>query len=512
MKKNSLNNKICSMEQLAKNVELLKKENLSVAQAHGTFDLLHLGHVKHLQAASEMADVLVVSLTADKYVNKGPGRPVFNQTLRAEMLSALEIVDWVCIVDAADAVDALKTIKPDYYVKGQDYQNPDGDLTGKIVAEQEAAEMSGGKLVFTDEMTFSSSYLINRHVNVFEPHVRQHLDELREKGGVSKLIKLLDNLSDLKVLFVGDAIIDEYQYVRPIGKPPKEDIIAARFQSTEAFAGGVFAAANHTASFCKEVGIISVLGARNSHEDFIRSQLKENVSFHPIYKQDAATTRKRRFVDPAYTRKLFEVYFIDDDPLIGDLSDELDQAIREKAKHFDVVIVTDFGHGMIGPSTIKTLGETAKFLAVNSQSNTANMGYNFITRYQKADYICIDAVEARLAFQEKHSPMVDVIVDQMVERIDCDRVIVTQGKHGCVTYQEDGIVHTIPALADKVVDTVGAGDAFLAITAPLVASGAEMHEVGFIGNLVGAIKVGIVGHRRSVEKVDVQKAITALLK
>jgi len=98
------------------------------------------------------------------------------------------------------------------------------------------------------------------------------------------------------------------------------------------------------------------------------------------------------------------------------------------------------------------------------------------------------------------------------DQIGCSKIIVTQGKHGCVTFERGGVVHTIPAFAKNVIDTVGAGDAFLAVTAPLVAAGAAMHQVGFIGNVVGALKVEIVGHRRSIEKPALVKAITGLLK
>ncbi len=98
------------------------------------------------------------------------------------------------------------------------------------------------------------------------------------------------------------------------------------------------------------------------------------------------------------------------------------------------------------------------------------------------------------------------------DHVDCSKIIVTQGKHGCVTYERGGIVHTIPAFAKNVVDTVGAGDAFLAVTAPLVAAGGAMHQVGFIGNVVGALKVEIVGHRRSIDKSALIKGITGLLK
>ena len=116
-------------------------------------------------------------------------------------------------------------------------------------------------------------------------------------------------------MLVGDAIVDEYHYVLPMGKPPKESIIAARYQDREVFAGGVFAAANHVASFCREVDVVTALGSLNSHEDLIRQSLRPNVNLHVIRRPGAPTTLKRRFIDPSQMRKLFEVYFMDDDPL-----------------------------------------------------------------------------------------------------------------------------------------------------------------------------------------------------
>lgn len=504
--------KKCTLDELATKVRQLKKEGKKIVHCHGTFDLLHLGHVRHFEAAKSNGDILVVTITANQFVNKGPGRPVFDEILREEMIAAISFVDIVCINYSADSVELLKLIQPNVYVKGQDYQNPEGDVTGKIVAEREAVESTGGEILFTSEVTFSSSELVNRHVNVFEPHIKEHLQSIRDVIGIDGIMEALEKLESMRVLIVGDAIIDEYHYTIPIGKPPKEDLIATRFQDSEVFAGGVFAAANHTASFCKEVEVISVLGRRDSREELIRNSLKSNVALSLLYRDEAITTQKRRYIDPSYMRKLFEVYYMDDDPLNEEQTQQLNRMIEEKAKDFDLVIVTDFGHGMISSSTIETLVKSAKFLAVNAQSNTANMGYNLITRYPSADYICIDAPEARLAMQDKKSPIVDVLQQKLAKQIDCSHVIITHGKFGCATYEKGQEVHTAPALASTVLDTVGAGDAFLAITSPLAAAGLSMKVVGFLGNVVGAIKVGIIGHRKSVEKVDFVKAVTALLK
>ena len=105
-----------------------------------------------------------------------------------------------------------------------------------------------------------------------------------------------------------------------------------------------------------------------------------------------------------------------------------------------------------------------------------------------------------------------MISEDLSKLIDCDRITVTLGSDGCVTFEEGAGVCEVPAIAGPPIDTVGAGDAFFAITAPIVALGAAMKDVGFIGNIAGGLKIGIVGHRRSIEKATLVKTATALLK
>jgi rfaE bifunctional protein nucleotidyltransferase chain/domain len=504
--------KIRSVEDLAEISENARKAGKSVVLAHGCFDLMHMGHVRHLEAARDEGDLLVVTLTTDRYINKGPGRPVFPELFRAEMIAALECVDYVGISNWPTAEGVLRLVKPSVYVKGSDYKDETDDITGKIKNEREIVESNGGRIAFTDDITFSSSALINRHLSVFDPSVNAYLGELRQANVMDQAMEALEAIQDKRVLLIGDAIIDEYQYAAPMGKSAKENIIASRFESSEIFAGGVIAAANHVADFCKDVEVITVLGETDSHEGLIRDSLKRNVNADFLVRHNVPTTRKCRFVDPGHMKKLFEVYHFDDANLEGRQEQQLCDLISRKAGDFDVVIVTDFGHGMITPRTIDVITDEARFLAINAQSNSANHGYNLVTKYKRADYICIDAPEARLAMADRTSELGDLIEFGLSDRVDCDRIIVTHGQNGCVTWALGDGVQRVPAFTQQVVDTVGAGDAFLAVTAPVVSIGTPMQVAGFIGNAVGALKVGIVGHRESVQKVPLMKFITALSK
>ncbi|MHA1598903.1 MAG: adenylyltransferase/cytidyltransferase family protein, partial [Alphaproteobacteria bacterium] len=437
--------KIRTIEELADIAEELRSQGKKIVLCHGVYDLVHMGHVRHLEQAKIEGDVLIVTTTDDAHVNKGPGRPIFSETLRAEMLAALQYVDWVAINHQLTSEYILDTIKPDVYVKGSDYENPEDDVTGNIAHERETVEKHGGRMVFTRDITFSSSELINKYLGVYDRPLQDYLNGLRGTSAATEIVDMIESVSNMRVLLIGDAIIDEYQYVDPMGKSAKESMIATRFRDKEMFAGGVIAAANHVASLCGEVEVITMLGNLDSQEEMIRRALKPNVRLTPIHRDGIPTTRKCRYVEQAYMRKLFEVYFFDDSPPDIAFETALNDLIAERAADFDLVIVTDFGHGMITPSTIDVMQDKAKFLAVNTQTNSANIGYNLITRYSGADYVCIDAPEAQLAVGDRTSELEVIVADKLASKIDCSMMNVTFGKHGCVSYDRKGGARRIPA-------------------------------------------------------------------
>lgn len=504
--------KVFSLEELGAKADTARQEGKKVVLAHGVFDLVHMGHIRHLEGARREGDALFVTITADSFVNKGPGRPIFSQELRAEMLAAIACVDAVGINHSESSENVLQTVRPDIYVKGSDYENPEDDITGKIQKEKAVVEEHGGRMVITKDITFSSSSLINRYLEVYDPPLQDFLDRMHDTGATERLVSLVEKIKDMRVLIIGDAIIDEYQYVEPMGKAAKENIIATRFSDSELFAGGVFATANHAASFCAKVEIITCLGANDEHEDFIRSALKPNVKLTCVYRDNAPTTRKLRFINPSYMRKLFEVYFFDETALPSALENSVNKLIAERIDEYELVIANDFGHGLIGSSTIKLVTDKAPYLAVNTQTNSANLGYNLITKYPKADFVCIDAPEAQLAARDKFNSIEQLAAEGLPKLINCDKIIITHGQQGCVAYEKGVGTKRIPAFTKTVVDTVGAGDAFLALTAPLAAAGGSMMDVAFIGNAIGAIKVGMVGHRGSIDKIPLLRYITTLLK
>jgi rfaE bifunctional protein kinase chain/domain/rfaE bifunctional protein nucleotidyltransferase chain/domain len=503
-------NKICELDELAERVAQLRSKGKKVVHAHGVFDLLHPGHIRHLREARSFGDVLVVTLTEDRYVNKGPHRPAFPDALRAEAMAALEVVDFVAINRSPTAVAAIDALKPDVYAKGPDYRVPGDDISGGITAEQEAVMAHGGILGITDGITFSSSALINAYLPAYPLEVQEYLRDLRSRYSAKDIIAHLTLLADMHVLVVGEAILDEYVYCDQMGKSAKEPVLAMRYKSSETFAGGALAVANHLAEFCKSVEVVTYLGAVDAQETFVRRNLKPKVRLNAIHKSNSPTIVKRRYVEETLAMKLFEVYSINDDDLNASEEADLCSLLELRVAGADAVIAADFGHGLLTPTSKALLAQQAKFLAVNTQINAANIRFHAISSYDRADYVCINEGELRLDARDRYRPVENLVVG-LRSKLDCNNVLVTQGRCG-VTYIEGDTVRSSPALATHVVDRTGSGDAVLALTSVCVASGMPAEIVAFVANVIGAQKVQIMGNRNSIGRVATFKFIDALLK
>lgn len=341
-------------------------------------------------------------------------------------------------------------------------------------------------------------------------NARRFLDEFRQRHSLDQVLASLAALRDLKVLIIGEAIVDEYNYCAPLGKSPKEAIVSHRHLRSEVHAGGALACANHLAGFCADVHLVTCLGGEDSREPFVRERLKPNVSPRFFVRPGVPTIVKRRYLWEPFLVRMFEVDFMDDTPLPTALEDEVLGHLRRVLPAYDVVVVADYGHGFLGERTASALAEAARFLAVNTQANAANLGFNVVTRYPRASYVCIDEPEIRLATRDRWSP-VGELADKVRGLLGARAISVTRGSQGVLTGGSDGIRWEVPILSRAVVDRMGAGDAYLSVTSPCVASGMPMDVVGLLGCAVGALAVRIVGNRSAVEPADLQRFVTTLL-
>jgi len=331
--------------------------------------------------------------------------------------------------------------------------------------------------------------------------IHEYLKRFTDKYPLTYILESIDDLKSLKVLVIGEAIIDEYHFGVVLGKTAKEPVIALKHTREESYPGGALAIANHLAGFCQEVGLLTMLGEKDSRENFIRRHLKKNIKPTFLYKKDSPTIVKKRFLEDTTFRKLLEFYTINSDDLTDVQTKELINKLRPLLQKYDLVICADFGHGMFNKYIRSFIIKKTKFLSVNAQANAENFGYHTISSYPKSDLLCLDEREIRLECQDKNSGLEDV-ASGLFARVKTNFMIVTCGSSGSIGYKNNGRkeIYKTPSFAVKSIDKVGAGDALFAITSALIYNGTPLEVACFIGNMVGALAINIIGNKESIQK------------
>ena len=241
--------KIISIENLKKRISKLKIKNKRIVLCHGVFDLLHLGHINHFKEAKNCGDILVVSITPDKYVKKGPNRPAFNEQYRMEALSAISTIDFIVLNKFPTAVQIIGELKPNIYCKGKEYKSYQNDISGEIKNEINALKKVGGKIFYTGGITFSSGNLLNKFSSTLSLEQKAIMSKIKKQYSFPIIRKLIESFFNLKVLIIGETIIDQYIFCEALGKSGKESILVLKDIKTEEYLGGAAAISRHLSPF-----------------------------------------------------------------------------------------------------------------------------------------------------------------------------------------------------------------------------------------------------------------------
>lgn len=501
-----------SIEELVKIVDAFKREGKKIVHCHGCFDLMHPGHIKHFQSAKKMGDILIVTVTPDKYVDKGPHRPVFKDLLRSESIAALSFVDFVAISRWPTAIELIGLLKPDYYVKGQEFGEEDNpvDPTGKLEKEKQTLDEYGGKLMFTRDQVFSSSNLINNFFDIFPKGLKEKLAKIKQEYTLDDIISVLDRIRDMKILIIGDVIIDTYEYCIPMERASKTNIVSTRYVKTEKGAGGSLCIANHLSEFCDHVSTLEALGSRKSFDDVISASLPASIDRKTVFIPGCETIEKKRYLDFEFKRKMFEIQnniFIN---LLPEHEEKLIEQI-ENINDYDLVIMADFGHGAVSRRIYEFIKQNQPFYAGTIQTNSANFGFSYFSKYENLDFLVIDERELRLGLHEKDKKIEDLIDSYQLLK-QYNKISITCGRKGSKFFREKMIPIAMPIVNETVVDPIGAGDAFLAMTAPLACLNVDPKLILLLGNMAGSMAANIVGNNERITKQSFIKFLTSIYK
>ena len=298
-------------EKIKKKILNLKREKRKITLAHGVFDLIHLGHLDYFKEAKQLSDILIVSVTADKYVDKGLNKPFFGEKDRAFFLTALEMVDYVVINHQSDSTELINLIKPNYYVKGPDYKKKEGDLAGNLSKEKRAVIKNGGKIFFTSGRQHSSSKLINEKLDFLNDDQKKNINKIKKNYSrdslKQKFEETIKKSKKDKILVIGEIIVDTYRYVEPLGQPSKENILSSNTISSESFFGGAIPVVNNVSQMSNNVTFISVFNNKKI-KSTIKKKLNKKIKLKLFRNSNFIDIEKIRYVNNKSFSKMFEVY------------------------------------------------------------------------------------------------------------------------------------------------------------------------------------------------------------
>ncbi len=463
-----------------------------VIMCHGVFDVVHPGHIRHLIYAKSKASVLVASLTADKFIEKGHYRPHVPQDLRAVNLAAFEAVDFVVIDMNATPLENLGVIKPDFFAKGYEYTS--GQLPKKTQEEKDVVESYGGEILFTPgDIVYSSSTLID-----LEPPKISHEKLLtlmdNENIHFDDLRRALDGMSGKSVHVVGDTIVDSYTRCTMIGGQTKTPTMSVLFDKKEDYVGGAGIVAKHLKAAGANVVFSTVLGDDDLKDVVLEDLAAFGVECDAVIDETRPTVNKNAIVAAGY--RLLKVDTLDNSSVSDRILDTLTTSIANQVA--DAVVFSDFRHGIFNRRTIPDLIAAVPDTSFKVGDSQVASRWGNVTEFSGFDLITPNEREARFALADQDSG-IRPLACRIYDLAQCKTLIMKLGARGVFTcrsadHEAFESFFVVDSLVDDVVDAVGAGDALLAYSTLTMLASQNPVMATIIGSMAAACECEVDGN------------------
>ncbi len=487
--------KISSVEKI---LSVLSKNSVkkTTILCHGVFDVVHPGHVRHLAYAKSRADILIVSITSDKFIDKGTYRPHIPERLRALNLAAFEMVDYVLIDQNKKPLKLLNTLKPNYFAKGFEYTS--AGLPPATEEESKVINSYGGELIFTPgDVVYSSTNFINSSL----PQVQMaKLSLLMETNNISfeNLRSCLNKFENKTAHVIGDTIVDSYTRTTLIGGQTKTPTFSVLYGGKDDYVGGAGIVAKHLNAAGASVQFTTVLGDDELGRYVIEDLERENITINSIIDKTRPTTNKNAIIASDY--RLLKIDTLDNRPISNDICDK----IIEKIKNTKTGIVSfcDFRHGIFNNHTVGKLIQSIPENSFKSADSQVATRWGNITEFKNFDLLTPNEREARFSLADQDST-VGSLANTIEEKTNCKNLILKLGDRGVFSARiEDDLAFSLDSFANNVKDAVGAGDALLAYSVLALKVSGNLVMASIVGSLAAACECEYDGNV-PIKKEDV---------
>ncbi len=481
----------------------LKFKKKIVGLCHGVFDILHLGHTNHFREAKKICDILLVSITSDDFINKGPSQPFFKSNERAKFLSSIKYVDYVYISNSETGEEALNLFKPDFYIKGADYINKKNDKN--LVKEKNACKKNKTKIFFTKGIKYSSTKILNNHFSKLDKNTLELLKKINKKYSNEIITKTINSINNKKIILTGEPILDIYKYIDVIGTATKSPIITSNFIKEDIHAGGTIAAGNMMSNFSKNILYLLPTKKKNINRKIL-SKISKKIN---IVSSDInfEIPIKTRFVTKVRNNKIFQVNDLNEfKPAVKQYKKFINK-IQSYKRNYPVFLL-DFGLGLIDENISKKYFK-GNNLYLNVQSNSNNYGFNLFDKYKKFSYLSINLKEFQLNFKKKITSFNEI--KNLIIKKRLSPMSVTLGHRGSLFVNKKNKLFYCPNFYQNPTDTTGCGDAYFIMTSFLVNLGFDDEIVPFLGNIYAGLHSKNFGNSKVPDKKELLKAVESIL-
>ena len=498
--------KLCDVQELGELSVRYKSSGLLIVHCHGCFDIVHPGHLRYLQFARQQGNVLVVSLTGDDAIEKSDGtRPFVPQELRAENLAALEFVDHVVVSDDPTAETILEVLKPDIYIKGKEYEN---STHSGFLAEKDLVESNGGRVIYSSgEVIFSSTEIVDtfseKWINDAKTETSRLAATCRRWGIDLPTIEdfVTEKIRGKRVAVIGDAISDRYIFCDPINIASEAPVLSVRPLEQTSYLGGAAIIAAHLKAMGAYPHLMTTLGKDEASAELL-TQLDQLGIDHTTFSIRQILPVKTRYL--VESQKLIKIDQAEGRPLDTTTELKMADAFVDLKDHLDAVIFADFGYGTLTRHFIDRVLPDIR-PAVDTICGDVSGARRTLHCYRNFDLITPTERELRSVMGD-FEQSIPTMAANMMRELNVANLAVTMGARGCVMFRPcesepskwfTGRLRSdyLPSLARTPLDSIGAGDSFLAMATLILTAGGSLPLAGYLGSAAASIQVSRIGNQ-----------------